>query len=370
MSKRLDLLVGSLVRLATGRAIPRVAASALAACGLLAAAADPAPAAEPIQLTIVGGLGGVSQYVDLEQPFWLERVRALTGGRVQAVIHPSDRAGLRAHEMLDLMRMGVVPFGTAILAVVAGEDPEIGAVDLPGLSPDIQALKVVVGRYREHLRAVLRERHGTELLAVYTYPAQVLFCRDPIKGLSDIAGRRVRTSSVNQSDFVSALGGVPIMYRFAGIPDAMAKGVFDCAVTGAASGRAIGLTEVASFLHALPITWGVSVFGANLAAWDALPEDVRDALRAGLADLEASIWDAAARETRDGVACSTGSATCPRGSPARMTLVPLSHDEEEQRRRLLSAKVLPGWVDRCGMRCVSAWNDSIAPVVGITATLE
>ena len=83
----------------------------------------------------------MSQYVRYEEPFWRRRIGDLTGGRVVAEIAPFDRSGIRGQEMLQLMRLGVVPFGTALLAVVASEEPELNAVDLPALSPDIATLR-------------------------------------------------------------------------------------------------------------------------------------------------------------------------------------------------------------------------------------
>ena len=86
-----------------------------------------------IQLKVVGGLAGVSQYTKLEEPFWVHKVPELTHGRVQAEIHPFDRSGLPGQEMLQLMRLGVVPFGTALLALVSGDRAGTEAVDLPTL---------------------------------------------------------------------------------------------------------------------------------------------------------------------------------------------------------------------------------------------
>ena len=77
--------------------------------------------------------------------------------------------------MLQLMRLGVVPFGTALLALVSGDEPELNAVDLPGLNPDMAALRNTVKLYRPHVQQMLHEKFGIELLAIYTYPAQVLF---------------------------------------------------------------------------------------------------------------------------------------------------------------------------------------------------
>src|SRR4029079_12266013 len=177
--------------------------------GILAAvvglATDPTCADQPIQLKVVGGLAGVSQYERLEKVFWDQKVELLTNGRIQAEIHPFDKSGLPGQEMLQLMRMGVVPFGTALLAVVSADEPELNAVDLPGLNPDIAALRRTVGAYRGHLESVLRSKFGIELLAIYAYPAQVIFCSRPFSGLGDLAGRRIRISSVGQSEMMATL---------------------------------------------------------------------------------------------------------------------------------------------------------------------
>ena len=177
-------------------------------------------------------LGGRQPVQRLEKPFWDERVEALSNGRIKAEIHPFDRSGLPGQEMLQLMRMGVVPFGTALLAVVSGDEPELNAVDLPALNPDMRALRNTVGLYRAHLQEMLRTKFGIELLAIYTYPAQVIFCAKPFTGLSDLSGRRVRTSSVGQSEMMTVLGATPVLVPFADIVNAIRNGVVDCAITG------------------------------------------------------------------------------------------------------------------------------------------
>ncbi len=48
---------------------------------------------DPIQLKVVGGLGGVSQYTQFEEPFWTQRLSQLSDGRIRAEIHPFDRSG-------------------------------------------------------------------------------------------------------------------------------------------------------------------------------------------------------------------------------------------------------------------------------------
>lgn len=324
----------------------------------------------PITLRVVGGLGGVSQFMRFEEPFWRDSIPALTNGQVRTTIQASDHSGIRGQEMLQLMRLGVVPFGTALLAVVSNEEPEFNAIDLPAVSPDMATLRRTVADYRPHLQALLADRYNVELLAVYTYPAQVLFCRRAFRGLSDLAGRRVRTSSVGQSEMMSALGAVPVVIPFAEIPTALRAGVVECAITGTLSGNAIGLHEVTTHVHEFAVTWGLSFFGANRTAWNALPEPLRATLRREIGALEQRVWEAVEQETGEGLACNAGRSGCVNGRRGSMTVVPASDSDQALRRRLLTETVLPGWVRRCGPDCAEAWNRRLAHALGVQAPAE
>jgi TRAP-type C4-dicarboxylate transport system substrate-binding protein len=321
----------------------------------------------PILLEVVGGLAAVSQYTEFEAPFWVRDVSQLTQGRVQAEIHPFDRSGLPGEEMLQLMRLGVVPFGTALLALVSGDEPELNAVDLPLLNPDMISLRNTVRLYRAHLHQILRDKYGIELLGIYAYPAQVLYCTQSITNLKELAGRRVRTSAVSQSEMMSALGAIPVVTPFAETVNAIKNNVVDCAITGTMSGNQIGLPEVTSYIYPMAISWGLSFFGANGTAWDQLPPDIRDELQGGIHKLELSIWDAADRETASGLACDIGSSDCVGGKIFHMNLVPIKAADEAQRELLLSNSILPRWIQRCGNDCVTAWNETLGTALGISA---
>ena len=240
--------------------------------------AAPAAASGPMHLRVVGGLVGVNQYTRHEAPFWTEELPRRTNGRYAAEIVPFDRAGLRGQDMLQLLKIGAVPFGTALLSLSAPQDPIIAAPDLSGLNPDIATLRRSLAAYRPFLEKTLRER-GIEVLAIYTYPAQVVFCNKPFGGLADLAGRRVRVSSATQADLIEALGGRPVTTTFAEILPNLKSGNLECAVTGTMSGNTIGLHEVTSHLHTMALSWGLAIFGANRAAWQHLPVDLRTLLQ-------------------------------------------------------------------------------------------
>ena len=357
-------------RCARGRAIARRWPSAFwvvfFAClvqGAPCAAQVPAPA--PQHLRIVGGLGALNQYTRHEEPFWTRELARLSGGRASAEIVPFDRAGIRGQEMLRLVQLGAVPFGTSLLNLSAVLDAELGAPDLAGLNPDVATLRRTVGAFRPYLEKVLRERYGTELLALYAYPAQVTFCAKPLASFADLAGRRVRISSATQSDWVVSLSAIPVQTPLAEIVTNVRSGNIDCAITGTMSGNTIGLHEVTSHIHTMPINWGVAAFVANGATWNALPKDLQELLRRELPKLEQAIWIEAENETSDGIACNTGAPACVGGRKGRMIQVRTNAADAAKRRDILVNNVLPGWLKRCGPACAQVWKQTVGPASGI-----
>lgn len=323
----------------------------------------------PVRLRVVGGLGKISQYTRHEQPFWTRDLARLSGGKLSAEIVPFDQAGLSGNEMLRLIQIGAVPFGTALLPLVATQDPELGAPDLAGLNPDMTVLRKHVEAFRPHLEQRLKERWGIEMLAIYVYPAQVAFCNKPFANLADLAGRRIRSSNPSQSDLVEALGAVPVQTAFADIVPKLRSGDIECAITGTMSGNTIGLHEVTTHVHTMAANWGLAIFGANASAFDALPPDMQGLLRRQLKVLELAIWADAKRETGEGLACNSGAAACVDGRKGRMVVVEENPADVRRWREIFVATVLPRWVQRCGPHCAVVWNNTLKPVTGIEAKI-
>ena len=338
----------------------------LVACLLPAApCAAQAPAPAPQHLRIVGGLGALNQYTRHEEPFWTRELARLSGGRASAEIVPFDRAGIRGQEMLRLVQLGAVPFGTSLLNLSAAHDAEFGALDLAGLNPDAATLRRSVSAFRPYLEKVLRERYGSELLALYAYPAQVTFCAKPFASLADLAGRRIRISSATQSDWVTSLGAIPVQTPLAEIMANMRSGNIECAITGTMSGNTIGLHELTSHIHTTPVNWGIAAFVANGSAWSALPKDIQDLLRRELPKLEQAIWTEAMNETSEGIACNIGAPACVGGRKGRMTEVRETAVDASKRRDILVKNILPGWLKRCGPQCAQVWKQTLGPASGV-----
>lgn len=334
--------------------------------GLLAAGPGRAENRPPIPLRVVGFYTHAGLFAEFEAPFWTEEVPRITDGQLRPTIAPLESTGIREAELLSLVRLGVLPAATVPLALAAGDDPELSAVDLPGLNPDMATLRRSLDQWRGHLASVLADRYDIRLLALLIPTTQVVFCREPFTGLGDLAGRRVRVGAIAQADLLEALQAIPRVMPLGEVVAALRARSLDCAITGSMPGNRIGLPTVTSHVSRLPINWFVSAVAMNGAVWRNLPDQVRAALTTGLAGMERAVLDQAQAGIDDGFACNAGLPRCSGGTRGRMTVVNEAWTEP-QRRHLLETVLLPSWLRRCGAECAAVWNRIAAPAQGIWA---
>jgi len=319
------------------------------------------------QLKIVGGLSNLTAYTDYERPFWTKTIPEKSGGKVTAEIKGFNEMGLKGPELLRLMSQGVIEFGTATLSYFASDNPINEAIDLAGLAPDVVSARKVTEAFEPVYAKFYGDGAKVKLLGISTYPAQVLFCNAEVKGLADLKGKKVRTSSRNQAEFVEAVGGSSVTMAFGEVVPALQNKVVDCAITGSLSGYSAKWFEVSTHLYALPINWNQQIHAVNQKAWDKLDPKVQAFLQAEVKTLVNDIWDAAARQTQEGYDCNTGAAACPNPLKGKMVLVqPSAADMEELKK--IRQTVLSKWAARCSAQCVSDFNATVGKAIGVTAS--
>jgi TRAP-type C4-dicarboxylate transport system substrate-binding protein len=321
-----------------------------------------------VHLKVVGGLNQTDQYKKFEEPFWTRELAEASGGRITAEISSYDQDGMSGAELLQFTRLGAITIGDVPLAQVASEDPEVAGLDLAGLNGDIGELRRSVAAYRSTLDALYRDRYGIDVLAVWTHPAQVVFCNRPISGLADLNGMKVRVASAMHGEFVRGLGGIDVTTPYDGLMDALRQRVADCAITGAISGYRLGLQRVTTHLDPVTVSWGPNILIVNDTAWQMLGEPARAFLREQIDGLTERIWTSAEGMSTEGIVCLTGSEPCPEGPSGNLVLVPVGPADRALVRQTLSKSVLPSWARRCGDACARRWNETIGRLRDLTAS--
>lgn len=319
---------------------------------------------ESKSFVVAGNLGITTQSKQLEAPFWNTEVPNQSGGAYTVRFRPWDQMGLDGSEIVRLVGRGLIQVGATQMGFTSGQSPILDAIDLAGLSPDIDTVTGAFESFRPVLEAHYQNKENVKLIGLWSYQAQVLFCRDELKSLADLKGRRVRTSGASQTDFIEHFGGSGVSLAWGEVQQALQTGVLDCAITGSVGGYTGRWSEAARYLHPLPINWGASAMVANQKFWDGLGKASQEFLKSQVDGLSQRIWEQNKRENEFGITCNADG-PCPLGKPAGMKVVPLTEREMELRREALLQTVLPRFAARCGDECADLWNGTIGKVVNL-----
>lgn len=341
----------------------KMTAVAIAASIALSAAAL-AQSLPKTPINVVGNLSSSTQSRLLEAPFWQEKIKTLSDGSITVQFRPWNELGLKGPEVFNLLKAGSMNIATAQLGHHSGSDPINDGNDLAGMSASFDDFQRVSTAFFPILSSYYKEKLGIHLISLQSYQSQVTFCRVPIKGLSDFAGKRIRTSGASQADFVKYIKGEPVDMAFGDVQQSLEQGVIDCAITSAMGGYTARWYEGAKYLYSLPINFGAGATAANGRWWDGLDPQVQTFLTKQLTSLSAEMWDQNRREDAAGLACNTAG-PCAVGKPAGITLVEPTEADLTLRKEAFLAAVLPGWTNRCGYVCKAAFDEGLAQAAGM-----
>jgi len=349
------------------RMMAGIALSAAAALPALAQAPS-LPAGPAVRVVAVTQpLPTQPQYTRVDIPVLRDATAQRSNGRIQVTLSTHAERNLAGNEIVRLVRSGQVEIGAGTLTTLSGDVPILDGVDLAGLAPDIRDAQRISEAIIPAANRDL-ERFGTRLVALYPFPAQVVFCRQAFTSLSGLRGRRIRTFGNSLVDFFTTLGAQPVSIGFPEVYSALERGVVDCAITGSGSGAAARWPEVTTHISNLPVSWAVAGYLVNLNWWNRLDPQVRAFMEATMREVSDKQWELGAAATRDGIDCNIGrTAECRIHTVAArpMTEVAATDADKVEARRIFREVVLPGWVRRCGARCGEVYNEVIAPISGV-----
>jgi TRAP-type C4-dicarboxylate transport system substrate-binding protein len=143
------------------------------------------------------------------------------------------------------------------ISQMAADDPRFEGLDLAGVTLENAEARRIVDAYKPIVARIMKEKFNAKLLGLSQNPAQVLWCRTPVKGLADIKGKKVRVVNPTMNDFITGAGGTPVTMPFIEVIPALQRGVAECAVTGAINGYTAKWQEVTTHFYPMNFGWGI-----------------------------------------------------------------------------------------------------------------
>lgn len=326
------------------------------------------PVVAQTEIKVVAPWSSLNAFDKIEKPFWTKELEEKTDGALTAKLSNYSELGLSGEELLRLSTMGVFDIAHIVVGYSVSDDPVIEGIELAGLIQDMETAREAVDAYQPIMARSLEENHNLVYLGIYPNPSQVMYCSEPMTGLDDFEGKKVRFYGSSMNDFIEAAGATGVGVPLAEVVPALQRGVVDCAFTGTLTGYSFKFPEVTSSLYGLRLGWGLTLIAVNQDFWSGLSKEKQSELKSATQDLEKSLWDLAEIDDAAGIACNTGNDECPYGEPASMTYVEPSDEDDEKRKDILEGTILKKWAQRCSDECVSEWNDTVGDVTGLVAS--
>ncbi|MEZ5818118.1 MAG: TRAP transporter substrate-binding protein [Hyphomicrobiaceae bacterium] len=348
----------------------RILAASLFAAAVTFAGSASAQKIDSKTFNVVGTWSFLTNYQQLEKPFFTEELPKLSDGKLKGNIKALNELNLKGTELLRLLKQGVFDMVFALPIYVEDGGAIIEALDIAGVARDYKMARDISEIWLPEMQKVMKEKHNAMILGTHTWPEQDFYCRSDVKSVDDLKGKKIRVQGTSQSDLAAALGATGVTIAFSEVVPALEKGVVDCAITGTMPAYKAKWPEVTTSLFRLPVGFTAGFLVVNLTAWNKLSPDTQALIKKAAKDLEDRSWKSTQLETEDGVFCTTGTGKCPAGPPGKLKLNKPSEADFKARDKALNDYVLKKWAARCGKECAAKWTEEIGKKYGLTAKAD
>lgn len=213
------------------------------------------------------------------------RIEVATNGRLKIELYDTLVAG---PEQPAAVRDGRLDGSFAVSPWLSAEAPYMNFGHLPGLLIDVAAYqKMLDPLLRAEMAKVWLSKYKAVQLATGVFEEQCIISREPIRTVSDFAGKKVRVHNTEAAALMTKLGAVPTPVPFGEIVPALQRGIVDVVMTSVGTANGFGFPTVAKHVGLWKIGTVVPwSFVVNEATWAKLPADLKPIVTAEFRKIE------------------------------------------------------------------------------------
>lgn len=267
------------------------------ACALIAVlhlTAQPASAQTQLKLSTQWTENTVTSEVDR---WWAAEIEKRTQGQVSIKIFYAG-ALAKANENLQLIRSGGVELVDMSAAYFGADLPLFTAPNsIPMAMTKVEDATTLMQRLMSEVPAMDQEaaRNGVRALFFHHLNPYLLVCKEPVKGIADIKGKKIRSWGSDMPRMVQAAGGVPVTLGLAELYEGLSRGTVDCIPFSVDLVVNYKIFEVAKHIHDITLWLGpTSGVWMGRTAWDKLTPEQQKVMsevskQAAIRDRDATI---------------------------------------------------------------------------------
>lgn len=231
-------------------------------------------AQQPIKLRMSFNSSPTSGHAQVYRD-WFKRVEQATKGRVEFVFYPNSLLGPPG-ENYAMIKSGMADLGGGTLGFFPEQFPLSEVIQLPflGLHNAGVGSRVYWGLYEKfpELRA---EYQGVKVITFYTDSTPTIGTNKPIRTMEDIKRLKIRAPTGSGTEFLKALGAVPLFISPSDIYTAMERKVVDGWIWSWEGCVGSRLTELTDYFTSADPYFPGFMYVISLSAWNKLSPDIQ-----------------------------------------------------------------------------------------------
>jgi TRAP-type C4-dicarboxylate transport system substrate-binding protein len=327
---------------------------AAAALTALAAGAQTAHAADPVQLKFANPSSPQGHIAREVIAPLAERMNADAQGAVEFKVYSGP--GLGSFPVIyDRVINGVADLAFGLLGPISSQFPKTMVASLPFETPNAEIGGQAL--WRQITRGeIVDEWQRVKPITIMVFPSAGLHSRTPIKSLADVQGLKFSVQSRLLAECIEKLGGTPITLAVTELYQALQRGTVDVATIGWPATSTFKLAEISHYHLSVPIGGEVTFIVMNKDSYAKLPAKGKAAIDKNIGDGLAKRVGHLLDETDEEVSAKIG-------AEQGQTVAALAPDEEARWKARVTpvveqwAKVTPG-----GAKVLAAYRETIANV--------
>lgn len=222
-------------------------------------------------------------------------VRAATDGGLDITVHSAG--SLFGHaEIKDAVRRGLAPIGEVLLSRLANENPVFEVDSIPFLANSYADAGALWQASRPQIEALMADQ-GLTLLYAVPWPGQSLYLTEEVTDPAELQGVTFRAYNTATERLAGLLGMVPTQVETGDIPTAFATGRVSAMMTSPSTGVSSQAWDFTNVYVDVQAWLPKNAIFVNTAAFEALPEDQRNAVLEAAAAAETRGWEMSQAET-------------------------------------------------------------------------
>jgi TRAP-type C4-dicarboxylate transport system substrate-binding protein len=207
-----------------------------------------------------------------------QEITAKTNGQVKVSFYPAGELPYKGTEYMRVTQQGLVQMAEVVGVFNFGDAPQLVLPDLPYLALNAHEEEILARDMMPVAEAALR-KHGVEPIAWGVYPQREIVMREPVKGLADMKGKKIRTAGGLESEYLKVWGSVPSFTTWAEVYPAIQRGVIDGVMTATVGVQTAKLYEVAPYFFKIDGPVNHFYVSVNRASWDALSPELKKTVK-------------------------------------------------------------------------------------------